>query len=61
MKHFGVTFHKAHCSGHASRKDLEYVVKEINPKVLIPVHTNQAENFKGLHTDVRIPEKERWN
>ena len=43
MKHFGVRFHKAHCSGHVSRQDLEHVVREINPKVLIPIHTAHAE------------------
>ena len=57
MKHFGIKFHKAHCSGHASRKDLEYVIKEINPEVLIPVHTNVPEAFKEFHPNVLIPEK----
>ena len=57
MKHFGIKFHKAHCSGHASKKDLEYVIKEINPEVLIPVHTNVPEKFKELHKNVLIPEK----
>ncbi len=57
MKHFGVKFHKAHCSGHASRKDLEHIVKTINPKILIPIHTQKAEDFKGFHVNVKIPEK----
>jgi ribonuclease J len=59
MRHFGVKFHKAHCSGHASKKDLEQVVKSINPKVLIPIHTQKAEDFRGMHVDVRLPEKEK--
>ncbi|MCP4646386.1 MAG: MBL fold metallo-hydrolase [bacterium] len=57
MKHFGITFHKAHCSGHASKKDLERVIKEINPEVLIPVHTNVPEAFKEFHSNVLIPKK----
>ncbi|MBI5227169.1 MBL fold metallo-hydrolase [Candidatus Micrarchaeota archaeon] len=59
MKHFGVKFHKAHCSGHASKQDLAHLVKVINPKILIPIHTQRAEDFKGLHTNVKIPEKEK--
>ena len=56
MKHFGVKFHKAHCSGHASKEDLARAVKAINPKVLVPIHTERAEDFKGLHPNVKIPE-----
>ena len=58
MKHFGVQFHKAHCSGHASKDDLAFVVKTVNPKLLIPIHTEKAEDFRGLHANVRVPEKE---
>lgn len=59
MKHFGVKFHKAHCSGHASKQDLAHLVKVINPKILIPIHTQRAEDFKGFHVNVKIPEKEK--
>ncbi|MBM3229723.1 hypothetical protein FJZ26_04795, partial [Candidatus Parvarchaeota archaeon] len=55
MKHFGVTFHKAHCSGHASKEDLADLIKAISPKLLIPIHTEKAEDFKKLHMNVRIP------
>ena len=59
MKHFGVKFHKAHCSGHVSRKELIGVIKTINPKVLIPIHTERANDFKEFHGNVKIPEKEK--
>lgn len=60
MKHFGVKFHKeAHCSGHASRQDLEGAIKAINPKVLIPIHTECAEDFKKIHANVMVPGKEK--
>ena len=59
MRHFGVRFHKAHCSGHASRKDLEHVARTIAPKILVPMHTQRAADFRGMHSDVRIPEKGR--
>ncbi|MEW6584205.1 MAG: MBL fold metallo-hydrolase [Nitrospirota bacterium] len=59
MEHFGVRFHKAHCSGHACKDDLVGVIKEINPKVIIPIHTECAEDFKKLHPNVKIPIKEK--
>jgi len=58
MKHFKVNFHKAHCSGHASAHDLEEMVKAIAPKVLIPIHTQRAEEFRKMHANVKVPEKE---
>jgi len=56
MKHFGVKFHKAHCSGHASAADIAEIVRKIKPQVLVPIHTQNAEAFKKLHADVRVPE-----
>tara|TARA_Y100000294_G_C8544303_1_gene332470 strand:- start:257 stop:1612 length:1356 start_codon:yes stop_codon:yes gene_type:complete len=57
MKHFKIKFHKAHCSGHASKQELLEVVKKINPKVLIPVHTENPEEFKKVHGNVKIVDK----
>ena len=59
MRHFGVEFHKVHCSGHASKEDLKQIVETVNPKVLVPMHTQNAEEFKKLHSNVIIPEKEK--
>jgi ribonuclease J len=58
IAHFGITFHKAHCSGHASKSDIISVVEKINPKVLVPVHTQAADEFKKIHKNVKVPEKE---
>jgi ribonuclease J len=57
MRHFGIKFHKAHCSGHAPKEDLISAIKAINPKLLIPIHTNVPEEFKKYHKNVKIPEK----
>ncbi|MBN1939926.1 MAG: MBL fold metallo-hydrolase [Candidatus Aminicenantes bacterium] len=57
LQHFGIHFHKAHCSGHAGRSDLEYTVSQIKPKTLIPIHTDHPEEFKKIHDDVRIVKK----
>ena len=45
---------RAHCSGHAGKSDLEYAIKAINPDILIPIHTQNPEEFKKIHGDVRI-------
>ncbi len=57
MRHFGIGFEKAHCSGHASMKDLKEFIRKVKPDVLIPVHTLDAEGFRDFHSDVRMPEK----
>ncbi|MBU0586299.1 MBL fold metallo-hydrolase [Candidatus Micrarchaeota archaeon] len=58
MEHFKVKFHKAHCSGHASRKDLEGAIKAINPKILIPIHTQNAGDFQGFHKNIVMLKKD---
>jgi len=34
-----------HASGHAKQDDLFNIVSEINPKMIIPVHTEHAEKY----------------
>jgi ribonuclease J len=49
----------AHASGHASGPEIVDMIREIDPKVLIPVHTERPELFvealAGSGIDVRIP------
>jgi len=49
----------AHASGHASGLELIEMIKAINPKILIPVHTERPDLFcealAGSGIDVRIP------
>ncbi|OYT54297.1 MAG: hypothetical protein B6U72_03135 [Candidatus Altiarchaeales archaeon ex4484_2] len=58
LNHFRIQLHKAHCSGHMSKKDLEHAIKEIKPDILIPVHTQNPKEFKKIHSNVLIPERE---
>ena len=37
-----------HVSGHAYTKDLKTLAESINPKMLIPIHTNSPDAFKEL-------------
>lgn len=52
-----------HASGHATRDDLARMVREIDPEVVVPVHTEHAEwfvdNFGG-ERKVVVPDSERW-
>ena len=57
MEHFNIKFHKAHCSGHASKEDIAKMIELIDPEILIPVHTNVPGDFKKLHGNVILPEK----
>jgi len=38
----------AHCSGHASPEALVQIINEISPKIVIPVHTEHANEFKKM-------------
>jgi len=57
MNHFKIKFHKAHCSGHASKQDVIDLIKEVKPKVLIPVHTEAVDEFKKVHDNVLVVER----
>lgn len=61
LKHFGLTYHQIHASGHCPSKDLQEIVSTIQPEKLIPVHTEHPELFKKLfkQIDVTIAEKGR--
>ncbi len=48
LNHFGLKFHQIHASGHCPSKDLVKVIDEIQPKKLIPIHTEHPATFKKL-------------
>jgi ribonuclease J len=41
-------YHKIHASGHLNGTELKHLVQQINPKFLIPVHTEHPEMFKDI-------------
>lgn len=47
-KKLGLKITTLHTSGHADEKTLKYLIETINPKILIPIHTENAEKFKEL-------------
>ncbi len=48
LKHFGLRYKHAHCSGHACQPDLKEIIETIRPKAVIPIHTEHPELFKGI-------------
>lgn len=56
-EHFGLKRIQIHASGHASRDELLAVIRDLDPRFLIPMHTEHPEMFKELHPRVILPEK----
>ena len=55
LRHFELRFHQIHASGHCSRREIEALVKEVNPKHVIPVHTEGSEIFRKVLSNVIVP------
>jgi ribonuclease J len=49
-------FKKSHCSGHANWTDIKDMVKRIDAKMVIPIHTTKPELFKDASDKVRLIE-----
>jgi len=48
LDHFNLRFHQAHASGHCSQDDLQWLINEINPRRVIPIHTEKSEIFAKI-------------
>ncbi|MDR1246868.1 MAG: MBL fold metallo-hydrolase [Clostridiales Family XIII bacterium] len=48
----GMNIEYLHASGHAYREILETTVSRLNPKTLIPIHTESAETFCEMYDNV---------
>jgi len=48
LNHFGLKFHQIHASGHCPSRDLVKVINKIQPKKLVPIHTEHPTIFKEL-------------
>jgi ribonuclease J len=45
LRHFNLPIHQIHASGHANGIEIREMIKEIGPKKLIPIHTENPELF----------------
>jgi ribonuclease J len=50
----GGEFKKAHTSGHIVPNDLRTFIQQVNPKMLVPIHTFGPAGFAELHPNVRL-------
>ena len=56
LTHFGLyPYTHIHASGHLNYDEIRDVIETVQPKVLIPVHTQHPEVFKNLHDTVIFP------
>jgi len=57
LDHFGLHYHQLHASGHMSRRELVKAIKDINPKRLFPVHSENPQLFRQHFDFAEEPEK----
>jgi ribonuclease J len=43
---------RSHVSGHASRPELREIIRKVAPKVLIPIHTKEPEEFEAILKEI---------
>jgi ribonuclease J len=58
----GVPFNSLHTSGHATPADIKRLIDALDPRAVVPIHTDQPERFADLseRTIVR-PDGEWWS
>ncbi|RLE08897.1 RNase J family beta-CASP ribonuclease [Candidatus Aerophobetes bacterium] len=55
LRHFGLyPYKQIHCSGHANGEEIEQIVKEISPQILIPIHTEHPHLFRKFYSNTKI-------
>jgi len=54
-----MNFHQVHASGHMSKEQLVETVKEIQPKMAFPVHTENQQLFKTFCSNMQTIEREK--
>lgn len=52
---FGLTYHQLHASGHLSMQEVKEAIEAVNPKYVVPVHTEHPELFTAFHPRVKLP------
>lgn len=53
LDHFGIGHYSAHASGHASGREILEMIRRINPREVIPVHTEHPELVRSGFSDGR--------
>ena len=45
LTHFGLDVQRTHVSGHAAANQLKEFVEQVQPKTVVPVHTENAQTY----------------
>lgn len=53
-KAMGLKIETLHTSGHADENAVRKLIDTVNPDVIIPVHTENAERFKGIAPEILV-------
>ena len=56
----GLLFHQVHTSGHANPGDLKRFATALNPKMLVPIHSDAPQRYSDLHPSVRAQHDGEW-
>ena len=57
LSNFNLPLFRIHSPGHASETEILWMAREINPEILLPIHTQTPERFNIVHNNVMILEK----
>ena len=49
-----VRFHEPHTSGHAFKRDLKRYAKAVNPKLLVPIHTEKKDEYAKCFAPIPV-------
>ncbi|MEP9356762.1 MBL fold metallo-hydrolase [Xanthobacter sp. KR7-65] len=60
LKAQGIGFEVIHTSGHASVPDLKRLAAAIAPRVMVPIHTFEADRFPSLFENVVVRRDGEW-
>ncbi len=55
LRTFGLRHEQIHASGHCSQAEVRDMVRAIDPKIVIPVHTEHPELFESFGSAVTLP------
>jgi ribonuclease J len=54
LNKFGMNKYQIHCSGHAKGSDLMNIVKEIDAKILFPIHSEHPTEYARITNKITI-------
>ena len=58
LNRYKLPYRYVHCSGHANRSQLQEIIENVNPRTLIPIHTEYPDLFAEFHNNLLKPQKD---